>query len=106
MGISVTRHFLRLKAINGPAVSVYMNSILIVGCVLVALVVLLVIFGRDQTISMPSANSNAGSQASVESLIRSGRKIGAIKLLREETGLGLKEAKDEVERRARNLEPI
>ncbi|MEZ4290138.1 MAG: ribosomal protein L7/L12 [Myxococcota bacterium] len=40
---------------------------------------------------------------SVESLIRAGRKIEAIKRLREETGLGLKEAKEEVERRQRQL---
>jgi ribosomal protein L7/L12 len=34
-----------------------------------------------------------------------GRKIDAIKLLREQTGLGLKEAKEEVERRQRRLLP-
>lgn len=34
----------------------------------------------------------------VESLLASGQKIEAIKLLRRETGLGLKEAKDAVER--------
>jgi len=99
------RHFLRPKAIDGSSVSACMNSILAISCVLIALVAL-VLVKRDQTISMPSAHSNAGSSASVESLIRSGQKIGAIKLLREETGLGLKEAKEEVERRARNLEPI
>ncbi len=38
---------------------------------------------------------------SVESLLREGRKIEAIKLYREQTGLGLKEAKDAVEAMAR-----
>lgn len=42
--------------------------------------------------TMPSANS-----ATLENLIRAGRKIEAIKLYREQTGAGLKDAKDHVE---------
>jgi hypothetical protein len=37
-------------------------------------------------------------QAQMESLLREGRKIEAIKLYREITGVGLKEAKDAIER--------
>ena len=52
---------------------------------------------------MESSPIGSAEAASVESLIRAGRKIEAIKRLREETGLGLKEAKEEVERRQRQL---
>jgi len=37
--------------------------------------------------------------------VDAGRKIEAIKLLREETGLGLKEAKDEVDRLVQQRQP-
>ncbi|NWF69570.1 MAG: ribosomal protein L7/L12 [Chloroflexi bacterium] len=50
-------------------------------------------FLGEQTGAVP-----ADLSARVERLIDQGRKIDAIKLYREETGLGLKEAKDEVER--------
>ena len=39
----------------------------------------------------------------IAALIRQGRKIEAIKLLREATGVSLKEAKDEIERLSRDL---
>ena len=39
-----------------------------------------------------------GYSAAVLDLVRSGNKIGAIKQYREETGVGLREAKDAVER--------
>ena len=81
-----------------------MNSFAILGIAIAMLVVFLVRAGGDQTITMP--NADAGSSNSVEALIRSGHKIGAIKLLRQETGMGLKEAKEEVERRERELNPI
>jgi len=41
---------------------------------------------------------NQGLDKQISDLVRSGRKIEAIKLYREQTGVGLKEAKDYVER--------
>lgn len=64
---------------------------------------------RDETVSMPSAAGIpaglTGEQASIESLVLAGRKIEAIKQLRQEKGLGLKEAKDEIDALARRLDP-
>jgi ribosomal protein L7/L12 len=48
----------------------------------------------------PSMTSGAGDDE-VERLLRAGRKIQAIKAYRDRTGLGLKEAKDQVEALAR-----
>ena len=45
----------------------------------------------------PPGQSPGGMTPEVEQLINSGKKIHAIKLLREQTGLGLAEAKDMVE---------
>lgn len=42
----------------------------------------------------------------IADLIRAGRKIEAIKLIREETGVGLKEAKEAVDRLAAGMEPL
>jgi len=42
----------------------------------------------------------------IADLIRKGRKIEAIKLIREETGVGLQEAKDAVERLAAGMDPL
>lgn len=47
--------------------------------------------------SLPTAISGSQFSASVMAAMQSGNKIEAIKLLREQTGLGLKEAKDAVE---------
>jgi ribosomal protein L7/L12 len=41
--------------------------------------------------------ATAEGLAEVEALARAGQKIPAIKLLREQTGMGLKEAKDQVD---------
>ncbi|HPG28016.1 MAG: ribosomal protein L7/L12 [Spirochaetaceae bacterium] len=72
--------------------------------VVVAFFVLSAVLRRGERVSMPGDRSAYSAEAaSVESLIRAGRKIEAIKRLREETGLGLKEAKEEVERRQRQL---
>jgi large subunit ribosomal protein L7/L12 len=52
----------------------------------------------------PPGQSPGGMTPEVEQLVNSGKKINAIKLLREQTGLGLAEAKDmvdEYERRYR-----
>jgi large subunit ribosomal protein L7/L12 len=48
-------------------------------------------------IQAPDAGASNGLSAGVRQLADGGRKIEAIKLHREETGLGLKEAKDAVE---------
>ena len=45
----------------------------------------------------PSRQDDRGFQEEVVSLLEQGQKIGAIKLYRERTGVGLKEAKDAVE---------
>ena len=58
---------------------------------------------NEKTISMPSAPHLVGESDSIEALVVAGRKIEAIKQLRSETGLGLKEAKDEVDALARSL---
>src|SRR5690606_7006420 len=42
----------------------------------------------------------------IADLIRQGRKIEAIKLIREETGVGLREAKDAVERLSAGMDPL
>ncbi len=47
--------------------------------------------------AVPVATSVSAPTASVHDLLREGRKIEAIKLYREQSGLGLKEAKDAVE---------
>jgi ribosomal protein L7/L12 len=51
----------------------------------------------------PSAPVPAAPAATVDDLIRADHKIAAIKLHREQTGLGLREAKDWVEARAEQL---
>jgi ribosomal protein L7/L12 len=52
--------------------------------------------GRDVALPAPASPAPAGDRDLVE-LLKAGRKIDAIKLHRERTGLGLKEAKDAVE---------
>ena len=51
----------------------------------------------------PGSSGSGGVPGDVEHLIRSGRKIEAIKRYREATGLGLKEAKEAVEAFERRL---
>lgn len=80
-----------------------MSLFVIAGCVLVALVLLASRVSRDDTISMPTPDVKFDTSEEVDSLIRSGQKIGAIKLLRRESGLGLREAKEQVERREQEL---
>ena len=81
-------------------------TVVIVGiCVLVSIVFLVLRASRDETVSMPTSASGGHAAPSVESLILAGRKIDAIKLLRAEAGLGLKDAKEEVERIALYLAP-
>ncbi len=73
----------------------------ILGFVVVAMIVAR--STRDERISMPGDAPAAGADASVDDMSLAGRKIEAIKLLREETRLGLKDAKEEVERRTRQM---
>ena len=55
--------------------------------------------GAGQPAAAPAAQPNAmGVRAEVQQLVMQGKKIQAIKVLREQTGLGLKDAKDIVDR--------
>ncbi len=72
-----------------------------------AFVVLFVLWSRirgEETVSMPAGESSTGGPEAIEALVVSGRKIEAIKLLRQEAGLGLKEAKDEIDEPSRRLQ--
>lgn len=72
---------------------------------LVAVVMVLSRLRGDETIAMPSAAGATAEAPSVESLVLAGRKIDAIKQLRAEKGLGLREAKEEVDAMTRELRP-
>lgn len=74
-----------------------MSTIAIGVTLLVALLVTMSWLRKDETISMPMGGGPPPPPHSIEALILAGRKIEAIKLLREGTHLGLKEAKEEVE---------
>jgi large subunit ribosomal protein L7/L12 len=55
--------------------------------------------GIDRTVPTPVGEFHDGwVSAEVRALVTAGKKLEAIKLLREQTGIGLKEAKDAVER--------
>jgi ribosomal protein L7/L12 len=94
-----------LKAIESPADTSRMSAALVVAAILFVVLMLVVRSRRDEKIEMPGASLSTSVPGSVEELMLAGRKIEAIKLLREQTGLGLKEAKEEVERRQRRLQP-
>jgi ribosomal protein L7/L12 len=66
--------------------------------VLVVVAVLAVVMLRrsGETVTMPSHGA-PGATNSVEAALAAGRKIEAIKLYREQHGVGLREAKDAVE---------
>jgi ribosomal protein L7/L12 len=100
------RHFLCLKEIESSAAASYMDYIIPAICAAVALLFVVSRLGRDERVSISDSQACSSEPETVESLIRAGQKIGAIKLLREEVGLGLKEAKHEVERRERELSPL
>ena len=88
-----------------------MSAILILASVgAVAVLLFLVVRSRsDERITMPHHTIHTmgsgmgpgtgmqGGPDTIESLVRAGRKIEAIKLLREQKGIGLKEAKDEID---------
>lgn len=54
-------------------------------------------------LSAPPPAAPPASSADFDPLILAGQKIQAIKALRKQTGMGLKEAKDWVDQRARDL---
>jgi ribosomal protein L7/L12 len=65
-------------------------------------VLLLLRLRSDERVRLPEA-AVAGTLDSVEAAILAGRKIEAIKLYREEHGVGLKEAKEAVEAIQRSM---
>ena len=56
-----------------------------------------------QPAAAPAASTHVGPSDSIKAHILAGRKINAIKEYREQTGVGLREAKDAVEEIARRL---
>jgi large subunit ribosomal protein L7/L12 len=92
---------------NGDYVGILVGAILSV----VFIVALLKITKNDAGSARTSNNAATAISAmspdernnAIVSLLKQGRKIEAIKLYREQTGLGLKEAKDAVEQIERDL---
>jgi large subunit ribosomal protein L7/L12 len=73
-------------------------AVVTIGFIALFLLIVMILRSRSgETITMPTGAQMKPPSQSVEELVRAGRKIEAIKLLREETGLGLKEAKDQVD---------
>jgi hypothetical protein len=77
---------------------------MIIGAILVAAVVVVVLMlwlrrGQDVVVVPPVPPTQLGGDmpADVQALLAQGKKLEAIKRVRELTGLGLKEAKDYVE---------
>ena len=58
---------------------------------------------RDDRVTMPGAPPGPENADSIEALVVAGRKIEAIKQLREESGMGLREAKEQIDTLARRL---
>jgi ribosomal protein L7/L12 len=52
----------------------------------------------DLTLKQLGVDPNEGFDEQIKQLVQSGRKIEAIKLYRQQTGVGLKEAKENIER--------
>jgi ribosomal protein L7/L12 len=71
----------------------------LVGVVLIAMLVLWLRRSQDVVVVPPAPSAQLGGDASteVQMLLAQGKKIEAIKRVRELTGLGLKEAKDYVD---------
>jgi len=77
-----------------------MSTPVIAVIVIAILVLFFVLRGRDESVQMPRRAAPADPET-IESAIRSGRTIEAIKLYREQHGVGLREAKDAIEEMAR-----
>lgn len=73
---------------------------LVVGAVVAALVVR-AITARGERGSLPPLPPGLSGDAAIQALLQRGRKIEAIKIYREQHGVGLKEARQAVERMAR-----
>lgn len=80
-----------------------MSAVVLAIGVLVLIVVVVLRARGEQTISMPRGAGMTAEPDTIESLVAAGRKIDAIKLVRQETGLGLKEAKDQIDELSRRL---
>lgn len=80
---------------------------ILVGVILVAVLALWLRRGQDIVVVPPVAPAQPGGDvpAEVQALLARGKKIEAIKRVRERTGLGLKEAKDYVEGIERGAAP-
>ena len=59
--------------------------------------------GRLGFVDPSAMQSGTADTTELEQLVRSGKKIDAIKLYRQQTGLGLKEAKDFIDEMERRL---
>ena len=95
-----------LKQIDRRAVLPKMTYAIYAACAFVALLLLRGKLQADERITLPTAGPNSSDLESVDSYIRAGRTIDAIKLLRQEDGMGLRDAKEEVEKRAREMKRI
>lgn len=73
-----------------------MNALILFVAGAVSIVLLALWLRPDDRVGMPSSGS-PGSTDSVESALHAGRKIDAIKLYREQNGVGLRDAKEAVE---------
>ena len=86
----------------------------VIGFVAVLLVILLVAWFRRSSTTFvspgieqsPVAQPSAELASSAQSLLACGNKIAAIKLVRQQTGMGLKEAKDYVDALQRGTTPV
>jgi len=58
---------------------------------------------RHESADLDFSTLSMSNQAEVDRLLREGKLINAIKIVREETGLGLKEAKEIAEHRQRSV---
>lgn len=81
------------------------NPAVIVGIILLFVIALVLVYRRRQhdivTVKptvRPTSGSTLAPDDEIRQLLAAGNKIGAIKRVREVTGLGLKDAKDYVER--------
>jgi ribosomal protein L7/L12 len=72
----------------------------IVGIIIVAIVAKLLLKSSSKGISGNSSVPENISEEDVKNLVRQGKKIEAIKCYRAMTGLGLKEAKDAIDKMA------
>jgi len=80
-----------------------MSTGLVLAVLGLAVAVFLFLRSDDERVVMPGSAPSVSDGASIEAHLLAGQKIQAIKLYREEHGVGLAEAKDAVEAIARKL---